>query len=649
MARPLRSVRIARRMASVAAATALGLFATTAASSAPSPPPPDSIVDNETVYVIADATGAPRTTVVVDWLQVEGAGMVRIVDPAPGAGATESLTDGFAPERSGDDLVADVTVDGTDDFFYRAETEQELPLDVRLAYFLDGEPVEAEDLAGKSGRLRMELTLVNRLERTEVVTYETAGGGTESAEVTYTVPMLCIPQFEIDGTRMTAIEAPESAQLAITGSTLTYAVPMVPSPEVTVTLEMDARDVDLAPLIISAFPKLPASPDFSVTDDLDELRGALSDLRTLTEGHLQLVDGVTSGIAGTDFGGVTGAADGIAELTAGLGELSDGAEGLAALTGGQYAYLDGVIQGIDTSQFDSLGELTAAVTELRMAVAQLETGVLGLADLTAGQLALAEAIRSSNATLLASAIALPASVPATCAADPAAAPLLAGLDGLAQGLTAQDAMLAALIDGGDLGSGYMPGLRYTHDTLVTLGSGLTGVRMGLEELEIGSAALAAVPDAFVAIRDALVVLRDGGVVAGQALPGLGTSADGLTDLAGGLAQAEDGLAGSADSLARLAELPALMGDLTDTLTALARGGRVGGQHLPGLTTTADALGEMSGGLRDGVDDLRKGEALTRAMSEAADGYTTFLGMPEGARGHLSFLFKLDGVTRPDAE
>ncbi|HSQ21428.1 MAG TPA: hypothetical protein VLQ52_01325, partial [Coriobacteriia bacterium] len=136
MARPLRSIRVARRMAVVAAATALGLFATTAASSAPSPAPPDSVVDNETVYVVADATGTPRTTVVVDWLQVAGSGTVRIADLAPGAGAIESRTDGFAPERSGDDLVADVTVDGTGDFFDRAETEQELPLDVRLTYFL---------------------------------------------------------------------------------------------------------------------------------------------------------------------------------------------------------------------------------------------------------------------------------------------------------------------------------------------------------------------------------------------------------------------------------------------------------------------------------------------------------------------------------
>jgi hypothetical protein len=284
---------------------------------------------------------------------------------------------------------------------------------------------------------------------------------------------------------------------------------------------------------------------------------------------------------------------------------------------------------------------------MRVVASQIETGTAGLLALVDGQIQLAETIRGTNAGLMAAAAALPARMPSTWAADPAAAPLLGGIGGLAAGLGAQDAMLGALLDGGDLGGGYMPGLRFTREQLAAIGEGVGGLRFGLEQLEAQAEGLSAVPDAFGRIRSALVVLRDGGTVGGQTLPGLGATRAGLTGLAGGLSAAESGLASSAGDLARLAELPQTMGELGKTLDALARGGSVRGQHLPGLSTTVEALGTVSSGLGEGVDDIRKGEALTEAMSRAADGYTTFLGLPEGATGQLSFLFRIDGVQAAD--
>jgi putative membrane protein len=634
-------------MAVVSAITVLGLLSAAAASSAPSPGTPDGIVDNETVYVIADANGAPRTTVVVDWLQVSGTGTFRLADPAPGIGAVESLTDGFAPVYADDVVTAEVIVDGNGDFFYRAETDAPLPLDIELVYFLDGVKTAPDELAGRSGRLRIEISLTNLLEREETITYVGADGAERTSEVSYTVPLLCIPQFEIDGTRMTAIEAPASAQLAIAGSTLTYALPMVPSPEASAFLEMDARDLELAPLIISVFPKLPASPDFSVADDLLDLRDGLSDLRRLSEGHLQVVDGIVGGMDDMDFAAATGAADGLAALQSGLGELGAGAGGLAQLTAGQYQYLDGVITGIDTSQFSSVTQLSGAIGQMRVAASQLASGTAGLVTLLDGQIQLAEGIRASNAGLLAAA----SGFAAQYAADTTLAPAAPDFETLATGLGTQDHLLGVLLDGGDPdGPGPapdMPGLRFTRDSLAEIADGIDALADGLQQLETQSAALGVIPGAFEQIRSALIVLRDGGAVAGQTLPGLGTTRDGLAGVADGLGQAEAGLAGSAEGLAQLDALPQMMGELKDTLTALARGGAVRGQHLPGITTTSGALSQIGTNLGWGVDDIREGEALTEAMSRAADGYTSFLGLPEGATGHLSFLFKLDGVKKAD--
>lgn len=630
--------RRTHRLAAVAALTALGMIGATVASSAPAASVPDAIVDSETVYVVADAAGAPRTTVVVDWLKVTGTGTMAIADPAPGTGEIESLTDGFAPERAGDDVVATVQVEGTGDFFYRAETDAALPLTVAVTYALDGEKIAPADLAGKSGRLRIEVVLTNLLERTETVEFDGIGGMEESAEVTYTVPLLCIPQFEIDGTKMSDIDAPSDAQLAITGSTFTYAIPMLPSPTETAVLEMDARDIELAPLIISVFPKLPASADFSVVEDLLELRDGLSQMQQLSEGHLAVVEGMSAGMAAYDVSGVAGAAEGLATLEAGLAESASGAGGLAALADGQYAYLDGIIGSIDTAQFDSLADLVTAISGMRAGAADLETGVAGLVALLEGQIALLEQIDGLNAAALSNAMTLAARYPADVEAQ-----------ALAGQLGQLDAMLGALLDGGDLGAGYLPGLRYLRTQLVSIGDGLTGLRQGLEQLEANSAPLADVPAAFTQIKAALVVLRDGGDPDGPGpapiMPGLGTTADGLGDLAAGLGQASGGLAAASGDLGMLSDMPGMLDDLTSTLDALAHGGTVQGQVLPGIDTTVDALGETVSGLGDGVTDARQGEALMEAMSASADAYTSFLGLPAGATGNLTFLFKLDGVSK----
>jgi putative membrane protein len=632
MARPLKSARIARRSAIVSALVAATLMTASVASSAPATSTPTRIVDNETVYVVASATGEPRTTVVVDWLQVQGTGRFELADPAPDIGEIESLTDGFEPRKEGDAVRATVDVEDYGDFFYRAETDAPLPLEVRVDYFLDGAQVQPDELAGKSGRLRMDIAITNRLERSQVVTFPNADGGEESREVTYTVPLLCIPQLAIDGTRMTGIVPPEGAQLAITGSTLTYAIPMVPSPEDTATIEMDARDIELAPMIVSAFPTLPASPDFSVTEEFAELRDGLSQLRQLSEGHLQVVQGMSAGMGAFDSSSIAGAGDGIASLQIGLGEMSSAASGLAQLAAGQYAYLDGMIAGIDTSQFASLPALVSAITTMRQSAAGLEGGTTDLLALIDSQIALVTQMQDLNFVALNDALVLSSRYPTD---DEAAA--------IVGRLTALDTMYGQLL------STDAPGLPYLRTQLVGIRDGMTGLRAGLEAIEAQASGLAAVPSAFVQLKGALVVLRDGGDPDGAGpaphMPGLGTTRDGLAGLAGGLTQATSGLAGSAAQLSMLQQVPTLMSQLKSTLDALSSGGTLQGRQLPGINTTISALGEMTSGMGDGIGDLREGEALTDAMKAAADAYTSFLGLPEGATGQLSFLFKLEGVSK----
>jgi uncharacterized phage infection (PIP) family protein YhgE len=508
-------------------------------------------------------------------------------------------------------------------------------------------------LAGKSGRLRIELEVVNHLERTEVVEYLDADGAPASSEVTYTVPLLCVPQLELDGTRMRDVVPPEGSQVAITGQTMTYAMPMMPMPEATVAIEMDARDIELAPTVVSVFPTLSASPDFSAVEELVQMRDALSMLEELSSGHRMVAQRLSGELAAYDLSSMAGAADGLSALQSGLGELATGAEGLAQLSAAQYAYLDGVIGSIDTSQFDQLDQLGPAISQMRAAASQLETGTAGLVTLLDGQIALAESVKASNAGLLAEASGYAAEYGAY-STDATALAAAGDFASLAGGLGVQDQLLSILLDGGDPdGPGpqpVMPGLRDTLDSLVQIHEGLTGLRQGLEALEAQAGSLSAVPAAFEELKGALVVLRDGGDPDGAGpapvMPGLATTTEGLADLASGIGQAAAGLDDSSGQFEMLDEVPAMMAELQSVLSALADGGTVEGSELPGIDTTVEALDEMGAGLGDGIAEARKGEALTDAMKRAADGYTSFLGSPDGAVAHLSFLFKIEGVSAP---
>lgn len=624
----------ARRCVSVAVIVALGVATSSLASSAPAAGTPTRVVDTETVYVVADASGRPRDTIVVDWLHVEGTGTFELADPAPAATAVESLTDGFSPTQAGEAVVATVDVDGSGDFFYRTKTSAQLPLEVRVRYWLDGREVAPDELAGRSGRLRMEIAIHNRLERLTTVRYVGADGEPRSEEVTFTVPLLCIPQVEIDGTKMTNVTPPATAQRAVTGSTQTYAVPMVPAPEATAAFEMDAKDIEIAPLVISVFPKLPASPDFSVERDLARLRDALTQLRDLATGHLRLARELDSGVSSLDLSGAAGAAEGLAALEGGLGELATAARGLVSLADGQYAYLDGVIAGINTSQFASVGELLAALDELTQGAEGMANGAAALGSLLDAQLALAEQVQALGQSASARAHVLAARYPQDLDAQ-----------ALVAELGQQSALLAVLIDGGDLGSGYVPGLRATRQQLADLAQGAEALRAGLAALAEQATALEQVPVAFDQLKASLVVLRDGGTVAGRELPGLRAASQGAAGVASGLDKARAGLASSEAALAQLKQAPRLMDELRGALSVLVRGGTVAGRQVPGLDTSVEALGETARGLGDGLEGIRKGEAVTEAMKAAADAYTSFLGLPDGAEGHLGFLFRLDGVSR----
>ncbi len=593
-----------------------------------------AVHDDETVYVVADATGVPRDVVIVDWLRIEGDGTVTLEDPGE-VTAVEPLEDDVEPVLTEAGVEWTLDVEGRRDFFYRADTGRELPVVVEAVYYLDGLRVEPSELAGSTGRVRIEVTVTNRLSVTESVDYLDADGLTRTEEVEYWVPMLAPVKIDVDGTRFRNIIG-DAEIMTITGSTVSHTFMAFPQPSETISIEMDGVDIAIEPIVVSVFPKMAGSPDFSIADDLAELRDGLDGLARLSRGHREVLGAVAGGIDPAEFAAVSGVGAQFGQLRRGTDDLAQGAEGLAALLDGQISYLDGLIGNLQAQEFGTVAQMPAALSELAAGVAAIKDGADGLVALIDGQIIYLDAIRAANAE-----IEVRASELASASPD-------ATTTALAAGVSMQGRMLSALRDG-DPAMGMEYGLADTRDGLQGVSDGLAPLIGSLESLAAGAAPLAGLPGQFDALAAALITLRDGGMVQGRQLPGLTSARSGLGDVASGIDQVGDGIGTAADALAPLEELPGMLDRLRETLFAIRDGGQVEGSELPGISRTVEGLTAMSDGLAEGIDESSLGEVVVGLMERAAEEFDTFLGKPEGATGDVRFIFKLDGIVAEVAD
>lgn len=115
-----------------------------------------NVKKSENIYVNLAADGSVNKITVSDWLHADK-GNVKVTD-------TTTLRD-FVVTRG---QAASVTEKGeltwhmtTSDVYYEGTSDKALPIEISIKYFLDGNEITAEDLAGKSGNFRMEVTMKN--------------------------------------------------------------------------------------------------------------------------------------------------------------------------------------------------------------------------------------------------------------------------------------------------------------------------------------------------------------------------------------------------------------------------------------------------------------------------------------------------------
>ena len=324
---------------------------------------------DETVYVVTDASGRVKKLIVS--ARLSGIGEGSVVDKSNLSDIENVRGDETFTEEDGRIVW---NAEGND-IYYRGTSDGELPVTLKISYFLDGTEMSAADIAGKSGKVTIKFDYVNNTYKTV-----TKNGKTEKVYV----PFAMMTGVLLDKDKFSNVEV-SSGKVTSVGDRMT--VVGLAFPGLSENLHADASEYDIpSSFEISATVKnfamggavtLATSDifsriDTSLFDKADEIEEKVAELTAgmtdLLDGSSALYDGVSAlaeksgeladGIRRLAAGAATlktGTADfvtGAGTLSAGAKELSDGLSALVSkndeLTGGAAAVFDTLLSTVRT-------------------------------------------------------------------------------------------------------------------------------------------------------------------------------------------------------------------------------------------------------------------------------------------------------------
>lgn len=372
----------------------------------------------ETVYVLADASGGVEKIIVSDWLKNKD-GDSTLQD----ASDLQNIENVKGYETFVSDGKYGLTwqADGAD-IYYQGSTEKQLPVAVKLTYKLDGKEVKPEEIAGKSGRVTIRMDYENKETRTVEV-----NGRKEEIHIPFAMlsgmllPQDTFSNIEVTNGRLLSegnnsivvgIAFPglkESLNWEELKKDLSKAEKKKAEEELAIPdyleVSADAENFSLGMTMTIAMSDMLS--DFSLTDslDLEEMNDSMNDLQSasneLKDGTSDLKDGSAKLKEGTDSlaDGVVSLKDGAGSLKEGTGELYEKSgeldEGAAKLEEGASSLAEGAdkLNSGASSLSDGAGSLKDGTHSLVEGTGSL---VDGAGKLDAGAGALQEGIAGVN-------------------------------------------------------------------------------------------------------------------------------------------------------------------------------------------------------------------------------------------------------------
>ncbi|MDY5986633.1 MAG: hypothetical protein SPJ81_06720 [Lachnoclostridium sp.] len=318
----------------------------------------------EVVYINLDAGGGVKDLNVVN---IFGRG--EVVDYGNYDSITMMNTNDKV-SRDGDKITFSTD---SDRVYYKGKmSNKEIPWNISIRYYLDGKEYSAEELAGRSGSLKICLKITEN----------------EDCPGDFFENYALQASFTLNTEKCTNIVA-ENATLANVGKNKQISYTMLPGKGIDTTVTADVEDFEMSAVAING---VPLSLDVEVNDE--ELMGQVTELldaiEQIDDGTGELKDGTVKlqdGVKGELQNGATALNTGIVSLNFGITEIKKGLNELNGkspeLTEGS-AEIYGALQKIQSSlegvsiSTEKLEELSASSTAILSGITELSDGIMTL-------------------------------------------------------------------------------------------------------------------------------------------------------------------------------------------------------------------------------------------------------------------------------
>ena len=287
---------------------------------------------DETVYVLANADGSVKKIIVSDWIKNNGGKTVsdktELSDIKNVKGDESYVMD--------TDNMREWNADGKD-IYYQGTISKALPVDLKVSYELDGKPVSAESLAGKSGKVTIRFDYTNNQYKNVSI---------DGKNTKIYVPFVMLTGLLLDNDIFTNVEI-SNGKIINDGDRIIAVGFALPGMQENLNLSRDKVDIPdfveitadvnnfaLSNTLTVAANSIISDLDVSKLDSADDLQASLTELSSamskLLDGSSELYGGLSELllksnelVAGVDklANGASALSDGAAALSAGLSEL----------------------------------------------------------------------------------------------------------------------------------------------------------------------------------------------------------------------------------------------------------------------------------------------------------------------------------------
>ena len=620
---------------------------------------------DETVYSKLDASGSNYKTIVSTHIEnTENEELIK------------DLSDLLnVKNTSGDETF---TQDGStftwnankNDIYYQGESQKDLPIECKVKYELDGKELSANEIAGKSGKVKITLQYTNKEERTVTVNGKKVKMYVPFVVVAGTIVKnennqnITISNGKVidDGTKTTVIG------MAMPGlqESLGVSVDEVEIPS-NIEITMDATDFETNGIFSYVTPKVLEEEDIKAFDKLDEIYAQLNTLQNsmnqIQEGANTLKDGaetyseksqefnnamnqvsegvssVNSNYSQIDTGittinqGSTSLKNGAEQLNAGIGELSSKLTSMPDSIEALYAGSTQVLNGLNDTQAN--GKTTPGlVTGVNTIVESLQTSNTGLntalENLSATSQGTIDALTANNQTLKAVQQALGATEEAKTANKTM-------IENLEKQIKANETIIAKYNQykaGADIQKQELAKkVSSSKESLTTVTKGMTTLRNAMTQVNAG---LGQLNTASKKLPDALNQLSAGSK---SLVSGTKTLSAGANKLSKGSTALKSGIQ-TLDTSTQ--QLTTANGQLTEGAKTLS----------DGATTLAEGIQTFN---EQGIKkicnyingDLRDITERTEKLTELSKEYNNFTMLNDGNEGEVKFIMIIDAVKKQE--